>query len=149
MAELTDTDLHIYQHSQNCALKKNSFTVFKKLYLFKKQSLFWTSLVAQWIRLVLPVRGAQAGCLAWEEPQASGQLRPCTTAAPARPGACAPQQEKPPQGHSPHPTAQRSPAPHSKRKPARSHEDPAQPSKYTRSRLPHAALNKVQCTPVM
>ena len=33
--------------------------------------------MAQWIRLLLPVWGTQAGCLAWEEPQASGQLRPC------------------------------------------------------------------------
>ena len=74
------------------------------------REIYWASLVAQWLRIFLPMQGH--GFKPWSEkiPHAVEQLSPCTTTTEpvlyspqattteARvPRACAPQQEKPPQ----------------------------------------------------
>ena len=53
-------------------------------------------LVAQWLRICLPMQGTQVQALVWEDPTCRGATRPvshnywaCTS------GACAPQQERP------------------------------------------------------
>ena len=56
------------------------------------------SLLAQWLRICLPMHGTQVQALGWEDPTCSGATRPvshnywaCAS------GACAPQQERPQQ----------------------------------------------------
>ena len=56
----------------------------------------WASLVAQWLRICLPVQGTRVRALAWEDPTCHGATRPvshnywaCVS------GACAPRQERP------------------------------------------------------
>ena len=43
--------------------------------LFKKQS-FGASLVAQWLRICLPMQGTQVRALVWEDPTCHGATRP-------------------------------------------------------------------------
>ena len=57
---------------------------------------FRASLVAQWLRICLPMQGARVRALVWEDPTCRGATRPmshnywaCAS------GACAPQQERP------------------------------------------------------
>ena len=57
---------------------------------------FWASLVAQWLRICLPMQGTRVRALVWEDPTYHGATRPvshnywaCAS------GACAPQQERP------------------------------------------------------
>ena len=54
------------------------------------------SLVAQWLRICMPVQGTRVRALVWEDPTCRGETRPvshnywaCVS------GACAPQQERP------------------------------------------------------
>ena len=56
----------------------------------------WASLVAQWLRICLPIQGTWVRALVWEDPTCRGATRPvshnywaCAS------GACAPQQERP------------------------------------------------------
>ena len=58
--------------------------------------MFWASLVAQWLRICLLMRGTRVRALVWEDPTCCGATRPvshnywaCAS------GACAPQQERP------------------------------------------------------
>ena len=56
------------------------------------------SLVAQWLRIRLPMQGTGVRALVWEDPHAAEQLSlRATTTEVRRPRARAPQQEKPPQ----------------------------------------------------
>ncbi|XP_049559490.1 modulator of macroautophagy TMEM150B isoform X2 [Orcinus orca] len=77
----------------------------------------WASLVAQWLRICLPMQGTQVQALVQEDPTCSGATKPmrhnprlrsrarepkllslrATTTEARVPRACAPQQEKPPQ----------------------------------------------------
>ena len=61
----------------------------------KKQT-NWASLVAQWLRICLPMQGTRVRALVWEDPTCRGAAGPvshnywaCAS------GACAPQQERP------------------------------------------------------
>ena len=61
-----------------------------------KKILLWASLVAQWLRVRLPMQGTWVRALVWEDPTCHGATRPvshnywaCAS------GACAPQQERP------------------------------------------------------
>ena len=57
-----------------------------------------TSLVAQWLRIHMPMQGTRIRVLVQEDPHAAEQLSPCATTTEAcAPRACALQQEKPPQ----------------------------------------------------
>ena len=80
---------------------------------------WWTSLVAQWLRICLTMQGTQVQALAWEDPTCRGATKPCvpqllslrattteacepqllspsaTTTEACAPRAHAPQQEKP------------------------------------------------------
>ena len=54
------------------------------------------SLVAQWLRVCLPMQGTRVRALVWEDPTCRGAIRPvshnyCACAS----GACVPQQERP------------------------------------------------------
>ena len=54
------------------------------------------SLVAQWLRICLPMQGTRVRALVWEDPICHGATKPvshnyCACAS----GACAPQQERP------------------------------------------------------
>ena len=56
----------------------------------------WASLVAQWLRICLPMQGTQVQALVWEDPtchRATGPVSHNYWA--CAPGACAPQQERP------------------------------------------------------
>ena len=62
----------------------------------KKIMLAWASLVAQWLRICLPMQGTRVRALVWEDPTCRGATGPvshnywaCAC------GACAPQQERP------------------------------------------------------
>ena len=57
---------------------------------------YWASLVAQWLRVCLPMQGTRVRALVWEDPTCRGAAGPvshnywaCAS------GACAPQQERP------------------------------------------------------
>ena len=52
----------------------------------------WASLVAQWLRIRLPMQGTRVRALVWEDPTCSEQLSPWATATEAHaPRACEPQ----------------------------------------------------------
>ena len=54
------------------------------------------SLVAQWLRICLPMQGTQVRALVWEDPTCRGATRPVSHSYRAcASGACAPQQERP------------------------------------------------------
>ena len=100
-----------------------------------------TSLVVQWLRILLPIQGTQVQFLVWEDPTCSPgtwapvpQLLSLHSGAhvlqPLKPScsrACAPQREKPLQGEACRPQQRAAPAPCKQRKPMHSSEDPAQP----------------------
>ena len=66
--------------------------------LFFKDWDVGTSLVAQWLRIHLPMQGTQVRALVWEDPTCRGATKPVRHNYWAHvPRACAPQQEKPPQ----------------------------------------------------
>ena len=59
-----------------------------------QEQIFWASLVAQWLRVCLPVQGTRARSLIQEDPTCHGQVHLSTTTAEAAcSGPCAPQQE--------------------------------------------------------
>ena len=63
--------------------------------LLSKQS-YKASLVAQWLRIRLPMQGTRVRALVWEDPTCRGATRPLSHSYWAcASGACAPQQEKP------------------------------------------------------
>ena len=60
------------------------------------KKMWWASLVAQWLRVCLPIQGTRVRALVWEDPTCRGATRPvshnyCACAS----GACGPQQERP------------------------------------------------------
>ena len=86
------------------------------------------SLVAQWLRIHLPMRGTRVRALVWEDPTCRGAARPvshnywaCAS------GACAPQQERPRQWEARAPRWRVASARRNWRKPSHRNEDAAQP----------------------
>ena len=86
------------------------------------------SLVAQWLRICLPMQGTRVRALVWEDPTCRGATRPvshnywaCAS------GACAPQQERLQQWEAHAPRWRGAPACHNWRKPSHRNEDPTQP----------------------
>ena len=85
--------------AKNTAHRKSSMdssVVCYGLYFPNQNSSARASLVAQWLRVCLPMQGTRVRALVWEEPTYRGATRPvshsywaCTS------GACAPQQERP------------------------------------------------------
>ena len=60
------------------------------------KTLYWASLVAQWLRICLPIHGTRVWALVWEDPtccRATGPVSHNYWACAS--GACAPQQERP------------------------------------------------------
>ena len=109
-----------------------------KFCLKKKSN--WTSLMAQWLRIRLPMQGTWVWALVWEDPTCCGATKPvchsCWACAlePAshnywdrEPRARAPQQEKPLEWEAHAPQRRVAAAHHKYRKPTRSNEDPTQP----------------------
>ena len=43
---------------------------------FKRQLTFWASLVAQWLRVCLPMQGTRVRALVWEDPTCRRATRP-------------------------------------------------------------------------
>ena len=86
------------------------------------------SLVAQWLRVCLPMKGTRVQALVWEDPTCRGATKPvshnywaCAS------GACAPQRERPRQWEAHAPRWRVAPARHNWRKPSHRNEDPTQP----------------------
>ena len=83
----------------NCSLSSGSLpSAYKYVIKFPslKSLLLGASLVAQWLRICLPMQGSRVRALVWEDPTCRGATRPvshnywaCAS------GACAPQQERP------------------------------------------------------
>ena len=87
-----------------------------------------TSLVAQWLRVCLPMQGTRVRALVWEDPTCCGAIRPvshnywaCAS------GACAPQQERPWQWEARAPWWRVAPARRNWRKPSHRNKNPTQP----------------------
>ena len=86
-------------------------------------------LVAQWLRVFLPMQGTRVRALAWEDPTCCGAAGPvshnywaCAS------GAAAPQQERPRQWEARAPRWRVAPARCNWRKPSHRNEDPTQPN---------------------
>ena len=78
----------------NCKLKQWDTTTHLLELLKSKKT--WASLVAQWLRICLPMQGTRVRALVWEDPTCRGAAGPvshnywaCAS------GACAPQQKRP------------------------------------------------------
>ena len=104
-----------------------SLSYFKSPSLERVQSR--ASLVAQWLRIRLPMQGTRVRALVWEDPTCRGATRPVShnywTCAS---GACAPQQERPRQWEARAPRWRVAPACRNWRKPSLRNEDPTQQS---------------------
>ena len=88
---------------------------------------FWASLVAQWLRICLPMQGTRVRALVWEDPTCCRATRPVSHNYWARAsGACAPQQERPRQWEARAPRWRVAPTCHNLRKPTHRNEDPTQ-----------------------
>ena len=75
---------------------QNGSNIITPLGKWLKNSIRRASLVAQWLRICLPMQGTRVRALVWEDPTCHGATRPvshnywaCAS------GACAPQQERP------------------------------------------------------
>ena len=86
------------------------------------------SLVAQWLRICLPMQGTRVRALVWKDPTCRGASRPmshnywaCAS------GACAPQQERPRWWEARAPRWRVAPTCRNWRKPSHRNEDPTQP----------------------
>ena len=86
------------------------------------------SLVAQWLRICLPMQGTRVRALFWEDPTCRGATRPvshnywaCAS------GACASHQERPRQWEARAPRWRVAPTCHNQRKPSHRNEDPTHP----------------------
>ena len=86
------------------------------------------SLVAQWLRICLPMQGTRVRALVWEDPTCRGATKPmCHNYWACASGACARQQERPPQWKTRAPRWRVAPACLNERKPSDRNEDPTQP----------------------
>ena len=89
---------------------------------------FWASLVAQWLRVCLPMQGTRVRALVWEDPTCHGATKPmshnCWACAS---GACAPQRERPRQWVARAPRWRVAPTCCNWRKPSHRNEDLTQP----------------------
>ena len=86
------------------------------------------SLVAQWLRVRLPVRGTWVRALVWEDPTCRGATKPvCHNYWACASGACAPQGERPRQWEARAPWWRVAPTRHNWRKPSHRNKDPTQP----------------------
>ena len=95
---------------------------------FYQKMYLGASLVAQWLRVCLPMQGTRIRALVWEDPTCRGAAGPvsrnywaCAS------GACAPQQERPRLWEARAPRWGVAPTCHNWRKPACSNEGPTQP----------------------
>ena len=85
------------------------------------------SLVAQWLRICLPMQGTRVRALVWEDPTCRGATGPVSHSCWAcASGACAPQQERPRQREARAPRWRVAPARRNWRKPSHRNEDPTQ-----------------------
>ena len=93
------TTVHLYNWPINgrgiCIQGRNKERM-PTLTIFIKNSVGGASLVAQWLRICLPMQGTRVRALVWEDPTCRGATKPvshnywvCAS------GACAPQQERP------------------------------------------------------
>ena len=100
----------------------------QELWLEGTQKWYGASLVAQWLRVCLPMQGARVRALVWEDPACRGAAGPvrhsCWACAS---GACAPQQERPRQWGARAPRWGVAPARRNWRGPLHRGEDPTQP----------------------
>ena len=78
------------------SLKEGKLGEYKNGWRGSRSTNFQASLVAQWLRVCLPMQGTRVRALVWEDPTCRGATRPmshnywaCAS------GACAPQQEMP------------------------------------------------------
>ena len=86
------------------------------------------SLVAQWLRVRLPMRGTRVRALVWEDPTCRGATGPVSHGCWAcASGACAPQQERPRWWGARAPRWGVAPTCRNERKPSHRNEDPTQP----------------------
>ena len=86
------------------------------------------SLVAQWLRVRLPMQGTRVRALVWEDPTCRGATKPVSHSYWAcASGACAPQRERPRQWEARAPRWRMAPARRNWRKPSHRNEDPMQP----------------------
>ena len=92
------------------------------------ESMLRASLVAQWLRICLPMQGTRVRALVWEDPTWRGATKPvshnywaCAS------GACAPQWERPWQWEVRAPRWRVAPTRRNWRKPSQRNEDPTQP----------------------
>ena len=96
----------------------------------KKNQWMWTSVVAKWLRICLPMQGTRVRALVWEDPTCRGATTPvshnpwaCAS------GACAPQQERPRWWEARAPRWRVAPTCRNWRKPSHRNEDPTKPKK--------------------
>ena len=89
---------------------------------------YGASLVAQWLRICLPIQGTRVRALVWEDPTCRGATGPVSHSYWAwASGACAPQQERPRQWEACAPRWRVAPTRRNWRKPSHRNEDPTQP----------------------
>ena len=90
--------------------------------------LWWASLVAQWLRICLPMQGTRVRALVWEDPTCCGATKPVSYSYWAcASGGCAPPQERPRHWQARAPRWRVAPALRKWRKPSHRNEDPTQP----------------------
>ena len=106
-----------------CAQKKREYS-----YMPRKKESCGASLVAQWLRICLPMQGTRVRALVWEDPTCHGATKPmCHNYWACASGACAPQQERPREWEACTLRWRVAPACRNWRKPSHRNEDPTQP----------------------
>ena len=115
-----------------------------KILCFKKSDR--ASLVAQWLRICLPMQGTRVRALVWEDPACRGAAGPvshnCWACAS---GACAPQQERPWWWEARAPRWGVAPACRDWRKPSHRNEDPTQP-KINLKKKKKSQIKELECS---
>ena len=115
-------------HSTKLSVLINRITNHFLLYSLQIKIFIWASLVAQWLRICLPMQGTRVRALVWDDPTCRGAAKPVGHSYWAcAPGACAPQQERPRQWEARAPRWRVAPACHNWRKPSHRNENPTQP----------------------
>ena len=98
-------------------------------FLLVKNNICGASLVAQWLRVCLPMQGTRVRALVWEDPTCRGATRPVSHSYWAcASGARAPQRERPRQWEVHAPWWRVAPACRNWRKPSHRNKDPTQPN---------------------
>ena len=81
----TRSRLHKSNSNQKSFLSPQIPHTFSLLNLTTKMTIVWASLVAQWLRIRLPMQGTRVRALVWEDPTCHGATKPvhhnyCTSA---------------------------------------------------------------------